>query len=343
MQPKEQNDALDEMLKQAVSGEKAIFDAVAWKNKYKQRLISLAAFRQKRTSQLRRWTLMQFIATAAAVFVAAVFLYWPSGTAISPVSGVWAAMVEKGKSVNNVVITGIRCFTSTDQTKPLVRNVKVKKYWSLQLGYMEKVYDGNNLIWHSIINRPQKKILVLRPNNGEYIEMNLDSSNMSLMDSVSLEGVAKFFGSHNYRHIASKMINGICADGYEITNLMGLNIAPYRFLFDMDNGSIQVWIDPNSCLPIWVEGQFSVGRCIGTHQMSMHLEEVDDDFQYPSELDPNLFKIEIPDGYKSAGIPKDTLKYISIASASAKPVGLAMLAGIVLLVGRKVKKYLAKR
>jgi hypothetical protein len=134
------------------------------------------------------------------------------------------------------------------------------------------------------------------------------------------------YRSGDYRKIGPKRIGDIDAVGFEVTDWHervpdGFNPAIVRFLFNMQQATARVWIDPETKLPVQTEGDIEMKACISTLFKDAHVEQIDNSFEWGVEIDEAMFLPEIPDDYQELNLPSGTA--IGVAASSVVLAGIA--------------------
>jgi len=99
-----------------------------------------------------------------------------------------------------------------------------------------------------------------------------------------IEKLGKFSGQVD-RDLGSRQLGDVRATGFQIAaEKLDMGHMP-----DMP-GTVDVWVDPQTELPVLVEGSMGLGE-------GLKVRFVIEDFRWNEELDPKLFQTEPPEGY----------------------------------------------
>ena len=112
------------------------------------------------------------------------------------------------------------------------------------------------------------------------------------------EGVSKML-SVGYIKLGRKTINGIEAEGVEITNPAGANISSETPI-EIDSHVAQLWVAVETGLPVLLESKTSINNGM---QKS---HTIQDEFQWNVELDASEFEPDIPEDYTLMEVEIDT-------------------------------------
>lgn len=257
----------------------------------------------KKKSAVRRPNLWRFIMesrvtrySAAAVVALATALVLLSPLGPSKTGGVLLAKV--GDNINNMdtmVIEGTRYATFEDPKKP-PREVTVRKWLSAQHGYMEEQYEGDTLMHRSYMCRPEKVFVMVFPQAKKYLRWNATEAQIDLLDKLTPRGFVEVFSSGNCTELGKKEIDGVEAEGFEIRDIHIIPDIP-KVLADMNDLSLRLWVDVETALPVRLEADVDVGKCLLTAFNRLHLSEVNSFVEFNPQLDPNMFIPDIPADY----------------------------------------------
>ena len=103
------------------------------------------------------------------------------------------------------------------------------------------------------------------------------------------EGIRKML-SVGYKKLDRKTIDGIEAEGVEITNPAGVDISSETPV-EIDSHVAQLWVAVETGLPVYFESKTS----INSGKQKSHT--IQDEFQWNVELDADEFEPNIPDDY----------------------------------------------
>ena len=329
MSHKGDQDRLDALISQAVDLGQIKFDRQKW-------LAKLAARQQKpgpigtRVDDTKLNTLgtiwrkimesriTKYSAAAVVALAAGVVLLNPLGTASNGVA--LAAVREKVAQVDTMVLRGEKVFTCVAEPN-LVFRFDIVMYFSRQYGTMEEGRMNGALVYRVTMNRPEKQLLFLLPVWKKCVKRPWTEEQAKILEKLTPTGVMDLLLEAPYRELGPAQIDGRAAEGFEIQDVQSMkNILP-KYLIDIQQGTMTVWVGTQELLPIRLEGDLLIGKSAMTlftdvrHHVVANLES------YNVKLDEELFRTEIPEGYTEFKLADIVPGKLALASLGLLPVG----------------------
>ncbi len=235
--------------------------------------------------------------SAAAVIALAALLVLTNPFGISKNGGVALAAVQaKIAQVDTMILRGETTFTSVVDPNVSVKYDNVK-YMSRQHGFSEDGFIQGTLMYRIILNRPEKQALLLLPTLRKCVKFPCTEEQIKVVERLTPTGVVDLLLEAEYKRLGTALIDGVEAEGFEVQNLKALeNIVP-KSLVDLREGKATLWVGTKELLPIRGEADMRLGKTIATLFMDVQSHELMVLEKYNVELDPGLFKTEVPEGY----------------------------------------------
>ncbi len=252
----------------------------------------------------------RYTGLAAVLLIALAFLF-PGGRGIVPESIAWADVQKAMEDMQTARFTGTRnCFFDGAETPTY--HLGVEKLFSLAYGCVDRTFleDGRLLI-ELTYHVPTGTLMVSFPLAKTYYRMQVSAEYQQRAARLTPEMAFEWmFASGDYRKIGPREIQGIQAIGFEVTDLdqrllggLGMSAQWADFLFNVSSLNCRMWVDPQTRLPIQLEGEGDVKPCLVTGFRAMHIVETDDCWQFAPELDEASFHPEIPEDYLPLMLP----------------------------------------
>ena len=162
---------------------------------------------------------------------------------------------------------------------------------------------------------------------GAYVRFDVSQAYRDKMARFTIQGlVDMMYRSGDYQKVGPKHVKGVDAVGFEVTDwheriLEGFNPVIVRFLFNMQQATARVWIDPKTKLPVQTEGDIEMKACLCTFFKDANVVQIDDGFEWGVEMDEAMFLPEIPEGYQELSLPSGAA--IGVAASSVVLAGIA--------------------
>jgi len=150
---------------------------------------------------------------------------------------------------------------------------------------------------------------------------------MQLLENLTPKGIINLLMAGDYKELGRDSINGVEVEVFEFQDPVTFKeLAPKAF-FDVQNIKGKVWIGIKEQMPVRVEGDFVIGKCLMSMFHDLNLREVNTFGEYNVELDEEIFDIKPPEGYTEITL-SDILSLIP-AEAKAGLVGLGVSSCII--------------
>lgn len=351
------NQWLDPMLQQHIHREPEQFDFAKWAEKHpdEARLLR-CGFEDSGRSEKRKpykiWRLImenkitRYSAAAVIVLAIALVLLSPFGT---PGNGgvVLADVQKKVAGIETMVLRGTRTFTYPDEPDRIFEfdGIKYKfdivKYHSTQYGVLEEGYAEGELVYRATLNIPEKQTLILFPKYRKYLKFaSMDALGKVMEDFGDPNGILSLLLAGDYKKLGRDKIDGTDVEAFEFQDTEPFEpikeLLP-KAIFDIQTFKAKVWIGIKEQLPVRVEGDLAIGKCLMSLFHDLNLHEVDTFGEYNVELDKEIFNTTVPKGYTEFKL-SDILQVIPIeAKAGVAGVGL-IPAGFIFWKKRKRKR-----
>lgn len=242
------------------------------------------------------------------------------------------------------LITGTRVLTTKDK-EPEITRLTVHKYLSFEYGYLDQTFDETGKLLISVaVHHPSKTATVLLPQMKRYIQVPFPKEYEEKMKGITM---LKLFGLLMYngdskdlekidfdtfditklKDVKKAEVQGVEAVGFEVFDLPNkishkLGFKGVPLMLDMQESRICTWINPKTLLPIEMEAEIDLGKCILTNFKEMKLNEVNDGFEWNVEMDESLFSPAIPEDYQIFGVPE--IKGTAVIGTSGAVVAIPL-------------------
>lgn len=270
----------------------------------------------------------RYSAAAVVALATALVLLSPFG---APGSGgiVLADVQQKIADMDSIVIRGTKTFTHADDPDSVFEFAGIKghfdlvKYASKKYGLVEEGYSDGKMIYRITFNRPKRESFLLLPVAKKYGKFPATDGQMRLMDNLSPQGVLKMLLSSDYKELGRSRKDGVEVEGFEFQQAKPFTELAPKAIFDVQNVKGKVWIGLEDHLPIWVEGDLTIGKSFMSMFHDLNLHEVNIVEKCDVELDEKIFDTDPPEGYTEISLT-DILPLIP-AQAKAGLVGLGIV------------------
>jgi hypothetical protein len=289
----------------------------------------------------------KYSAAAVITLAATIVLLGPFGT---PGNGsvVLADVQQKLADAETMIIRGTKTFTHADNPDSMFEFNGIKghfdlvKYASKQYGLVEEGYNEGKLIYRITFNLPKRQTFLLLPLYKKYGRFPSTDGQMRLMENLSPKGILDMLLSSDYKKLGRSKIDGVEVEGFEFQEAEPFKELVPKAIFDIQNVKGKVWIGLEDQLPIWVEGDLTIGKSFMSMFHDLNLHEVNILEKCDVELDEEIFDTTPPEGYTELTLT-DILSLIP-AEAKAGLVGLGIVpAGLIVWKKRRRKRATASR
>jgi len=235
---------------------------------------------------------------AAVIFIAVIIGLHQFRISIIGTRVVWADVAERLEKVSSYKARSHRVFTEAGQEKP-VFDCNVFKYFSPELGGMERQYiDGElGMLLYALF--PEKSLIIVLPQTKQYYRFELNEEIISMIEYMvptNTDGMMKLFGSERCIKLGSREIDGVTVEGFEVKDIKVFSLLP-RFLFQLENIDVRLWVNTETLLPVEIEAEGFLGKGLLTGFKDLIGKEVVYDIEYDAEIDESIFEPNIPDDY----------------------------------------------
>ena len=235
---------------------------------------------------------------AAVIFIVAIIGLHQFRISIDGTSVAWGDVAERLEQMSSFTARSSRVLTEPGKDEPIFI-CDVLKYFSPDRGYMERQYIESKLGMLNYGLFQEKLLIIILPQTKQYYRLELNEeilSTMNYINPTNPNGMMKLFGSEKCTRLGSREINGVTTEGFEVKNIEALSWVP-RFLFQLKNVDIRLWVNPETLLPIKVEAEALIGKGFLTGFKDFTGKEVVYDIEYDVEIDESIFEPNIPDDY----------------------------------------------
>ena len=267
--------------------------------------------------------------SAAAVILLATALVLLSPFWTSQRGGVLLADVQKNVAqVDTMILRGQKIFSCVEEPN-ISFDFDVVKYISRTYGYNEKGYLKGALVYSITFNRPENQTIILLPMWKKIVKFPFTEAQLKLMENLTPNGIIDLLLQNDYEELGNKKINGIETQGFAFQDAESLKGVLPKSLFNIEKCKGSTWIGVEELLPVRMEADISIGKCMLTAFIDFNLHEVNILEEYNIELDEGIFDIEIPEGYTEFKI-SDILPFIPVkakaglAGLGIVPIGLIL-------------------
>ena len=222
---------------------------------------------------------------AAAVIVIAVLIsvnqFGGSATGV-----VWGEVVQNIEASSGFIFQLKQVYHR--ETGTMEMNSEV--YGSAEYGIrMDSYTDPENRI-QMYVNLEEGTLTSIVHSSKTYSRRPLTADQLAELEKMDpKEGIREML-SVGYRKLGRKTINGIEAEGVEITNPAGADIHSETPV-EIDSYVAQLWVAVETGLPVFLESKTSINNGM---QKS---HTIQDEFQWNVELDASEFEPDIPEDY----------------------------------------------
>jgi len=353
MKNKKDEKWLDETISRAVDIGEVKFDPKKWREKY----LPNESHYVKLKPHYNIWRFImeskvtKYSAAAVVALAITLVLLSPFGT---PGNGgvVLADVQQKVAGIETMIIRGTKTFTRPGEDGDIFEFDGIKcqfdlvKYLSIKHGLVEEGYVGDKLIYRITFNHTKKQTLVVLPPWKKYVTSASTDKQMQLLENLTPKGIINLLMAGDCKELGPDSINGVEVEVFEFQDPVTFKELASKVFFDVQNIKGKVWIGIKEQMPVRVEGDFVIGKCLMSMFHDLNLREVNTFGEYNVELDEEIFDIKPPEGYTELTL-SDILSLIP-AEAKAGLVGLGVSsciipAGFIVWKRHRKKKTTANR
>ncbi len=271
-------------------------------------------------SKITRYSAAAVVALAIALILLSPFWTLQRG-------GVLLADVQKKVAqVDTMVLRGQKIFSSVAEPN-ISFEFDIVKYISRKYGYTEKGYIKDDLIYSITFNLPEKQTIILFPIWNKFLKFPCTDEQLKIMEKLTPNGVIDLLIQSDYEKLGTSNIDGVEVEGFAFEDANVIKGVFPKAIFNIEKCKGSAWIDVKELLPVRMEGDISIGKCLFTAFADFNLREINILDEYDVELDEGIFDIEIPEGYTEFKL-SDILPFIPVkakvglAGLGVVPIGL---------------------
>jgi hypothetical protein len=235
---------------------------------------------------------------AAAVFIVVITSLHQFRISLIGTSVAWSDETKRLEQKKPFTARAHRVFTEVGKKEPLY-NCDVFRYFSPDYGWMEKQYIDGKLGMLAYWLFREKSLLIVLPQTKQCYCVVLNKETLSIMECISpadTEAITKLVGSERCIKLGSRKIDGFITNGFEVKDINVFSFVP-RIFFNLENVNMQLWIDPNTSLPIEAEVDGLIEKGLLTGFKDLVGKEIVYDIKYDAKIDESIFEPNIPNDY----------------------------------------------
>ena len=149
--------------------------------------------------------------------------------------------------------------------------------------------------------KEEKKATILFTGTKKYIQAPLKENVLSRLNEITPKGIVSWCQEGSYKKLARREIEGVTAEGFELKDPPLLkdfmDISSLTPLFPIEKSTARMWVDVETSLPVAAEMEVKTGRGLLTGFRELKVESYAYEMQWDAEIDPDIFKLVIPDDY----------------------------------------------
>ncbi len=231
---------------------------------------------------------------------------------ILPESIVMADIQQAVADQNGVYAQGTRiCTFPATADGPEEVYVYQTEKWASDAGYRDITTDTNGNPDLEVCYHFESGTLTMVYHFAQqYYRFQVPPAYRERLQDMTLLGLLELlFQSGDYTELDPTAMHGIKALGFEVANIdkrLDQTLTPtwMRFFFlNFTESLMQLWVDPQTRLPILLQGDFTLDGCLFSDFTTMGLREVNDQWQWNVSLDEAMLLPEAPEGYKDMSLP----------------------------------------
>ncbi len=334
---------LNKIISKATDLGKVEFDSQKWKKKY----LSNQSFVASRSNIKHKpyqniWRLImenkvtKYSAAAVVTLAFILVLLNPFGSMKHSVA--LADVQKKVEQVNTMILRGTKKFTCVDDPN-IIFEFDIVKYISKEHGFSEKGYVKDELIYSITFNLPKKQALISFPSWKKILKFPNTETALKIMEKLSPDGMIELLLSNEHEELGTKDLNGVEVEVFAFEDADTIKGIFPKTIFNIEKYKGTVWIGTKNLLPVRIEGDISIGKCLMTAYTNFNLYEVVTLDKYNIELDKDIFSTEVPEGFTELKLT-DILPFIPVkVKATAAGLGIIPI-GLIIWKRQRRKKTL---
>jgi len=252
------------------------------------------------------------IAAVAALALGLILVLFPSPKGLLPENIVFADVQKAMGQQGAVHITGTRrCTFPAEANQPEEVYLYRTEKWASHAGYIDVTseQDGRRVL-QVCYHFETGTITVIYDFLKQYYRLQVPQAYRDRLRGMGPVGLIEtLFQSGDARRWGPESVGGKDAIGFEVSNVaqrLDETVSPpwVRFFFvNLKESKVRLWIDPQTRLPVHMEGDFWLQGCLFSDFATMRMEETNDQWEWdPGLKELSLFP-EKPEGFRQMTIP----------------------------------------
>jgi hypothetical protein len=191
------------------------------------------------------------------------------------------------------------------------------------VGYSDKTFsEEGELVLQLCHHYPTATTTLILPGVKTYCRFNTgENLRWGVWGMGPQEMFRYLFQEGEYVEIGPKQVGGVEAIGFQVSDVEQRLFGDMKpelanFIVAVERTKCTAWVDPKTALPIALEGECELGKCLGTAFRKAHLKEVNGPLQWGVEIEEKEFLPNMPDGYQQFEMPKEPLSERSLRDLS---------------------------
>ena len=283
---------LDEQLFRAIHTGEVEFDSEQWQQKYPEEyaLLSAAGSGGRSAPDVERqasWRIImsskvtKFAIAAALILAIGVGMIIMGGPDMPKVA--WADVPNVLKNIE--ALKHKIKMTVENFTEGTIDDVDMVIYRSKDYGIRRDAYKDGVLLAQMFIPAGSNEVIELMPHDKLYVQGKLSEKILEEARKTDFAMMVSDLMEMDYVEIGGKTIKGVEAEGIEF-------VDPKFGAYMFENGTGELWVDPQTNLPILLTAEGDTG------DGSVHVKLSVDQFEFSTELDAADFEPVIPADYR---------------------------------------------
>ncbi len=171
-----------------------------------------------------------------------------------------------------------------------IKEYHMKVYGSAEYGARMDGYLDPQASVQTYASLKEGALISIMPSSKSYSRQPLSGDQLAELEELDPKKSFRELLSVGYRKLGRKIIDGVEAEGVEITNPEAARISSERSI-EIDSHVSQLWVSVETNLPIYFESQTICNNGM------LELHTIQDEFQWNVELDASEFEPDIPEDY----------------------------------------------
>lgn len=270
-----------------------------------------AAVPEPKTHRYRRGMPIR-IAAVVAVAVGLLIVLFPSGNGFLPETIVFADIQNAMGRQGSVHITGIRrCTFPAQANQPEEVYLYRTEKWASHAGYIDMTYEQDGApVLQVCYHFDSGAITVTYHWLKQYYRLQVPQAYRDRLRGIGPVGLIEtLFQSGDAKRWGPEPVGGRDAVGFEVSNVaqrLDETVSPswVRFFFvNLKESKVRLWIDPETRLPMYMQGDFWLQGCLFSDFATMRMEETNDRWEWDAGIRDLVLFPEKPEGFRQMTIP----------------------------------------